>query len=89
MRAGTDDRRLAFEGARYFQEQAPSGEALDRAEHVAMNFTVRAAGKTFRDCVQVSETSPLEPGHESIKVYCPGLGLVKDNEVVLTEFERD
>lgn len=76
-------------GSRYFQEQAPAGGALDRAEHVDMGFTVRAAGRTFRECVEVLETSPLEPGHESIKVYCPGVGLVRDNEAFLTEFERD
>lgn len=76
-------------GSRYYQEVAPEGEALDRAHHVAMNLSFRGAGKTFRDCVKVVETSPLEPGHESIKVYCPGVGLVKDNEAVLTDFERD
>ena len=75
-------------GSRYFQELAP-GVALDRAEHVAMELSVRAAGKTFRDCVGVVETSPLEPGSESEKVYCPGVGLVRDNSVTLTEFERD
>jgi hypothetical protein len=76
-------------GSRYYQELAPAGEALDRAEHTDMNFTVRAAGRTFRDCVEVIETSPLEPGHESLKVYCPGVGLVRDNEAVLTELKRD
>ncbi len=76
-------------GSRYYQEQAPAGGALDRADHVAMDLTFRGAGKTFRDCVKVVETSPLEPGHESIKVYCPNVGLVRDNEAVLTELERD
>lgn len=75
-------------GSRYFQEQA-SGVAMDRAEHVEMELTVKAAGRTFRDCVKVVETSPLEPGHESVKVYCPGVGQVIDNEVTLTEFEQD
>ena len=70
-------------GSRYFQEQAP-GEALDRAEHVDMGLTVEAAGETFDDCVAVVETSPLEPGHESVKVYCPDVGLVMDNEAVLS-----
>jgi len=74
-------------GARYFQEQAP--EAMDRAEHVEMGLTVRAAGRRFASCVGVVETSPLEPGDESIKVYCPGVGLVVDNDVTLTGFRRD
>jgi hypothetical protein len=74
-------------GARYYQEQA--AEAQDRAEHVNMGLTVRAAGKAWKDCVRVVETSPLEPGHESVKVYCPGIGLVIDSAVRLTEFDRD
>lgn len=76
-------------GSRYFQEQA-AGVALDRAEHVSMGFPMRLAGKTFRNCVAVEETSPLDgPGHVSEKVYCPGVGLVLDNEAVLTEYHRD
>jgi len=74
-------------GSRYFQEQAP-GVALDRAEHVDMGFAVKAAGKTFRHCVEVSETSALSRG-ESTKVYCPGVGLVMDDELTLTELRRD
>lgn len=62
--------------------------AADRAEHVGMGLDVDAAGTTFHDCVAVTETSPLEPGHESAKTYCPGVGLVRDNEAELTEFER-
>jgi len=74
-------------GSRYFQEEAP-GVALDRAEHVAMGLTVKAAGKSFRHCVEVSETSALSRG-ESTKIYCPGVGLVMDDEVTLTDFRRD
>lgn len=74
-------------GSRYFQEQA-SPVAADRAEHVGMGLDVTAAGETFHDCVSVTETSPLEPGHESAKTYCPGVGLVADNEAMLTDFER-
>lgn len=74
-------------GSRYYQEQA--AEAQDRAEHVRMGFSVSAAGKTFNSCVEILETTPLEPGHESVKVYCPGIGLVMDSAVTLTEFERD
>ena len=74
-------------GSRYFQEQAP-GVALDRSENVGMNFSMRLAGKTFKNCVAVAETTPLEPGHVSDKVYCPGVGLVLDNEATLTDYRR-
>ncbi|HSK79462.1 MAG TPA: hypothetical protein VLQ45_23615 [Thermoanaerobaculia bacterium] len=74
-------------GARYFQEIAP--EAMDRAENVEMGLTVTAAGETFEDCVKVRETSPLEPDDESVKVYCPGVGMVQDGEIELTDCRRD
>ena len=71
-------------GARYFQEVAP-GVALDRAENVAMGLTVETEAGTFEDCVEVLETTPLQPGSESTKVYCPGIGLVQDDEATLVE----
>ncbi len=73
-------------GARYFQELAPD-VALDRGENVAMGLVVKAAGQTLRGCVRVDETSPLDPpGHVSVKVYCPGAGLARDNEAKLVAF---
>lgn len=69
-------------GARYFQEIAP-GQALDRAEHVAADLELQTPAGSFDDCIKVSETSPLEPGHESIKFYCPHVGLVADGELLL------
>lgn len=69
-------------GARYFQEIAP-GVALDRAEHVAFDIEIDTPAGRFDDCIQVTETTPLEPGHESIKLYCPHVGMVADGELKL------
>jgi hypothetical protein len=71
-------------GSRYYQEVA-AGVALDRAEHVAEGLEVETEAGDFEGCVEVTETSPLEPGAESTKVYCPGVGLVADNDLVLVE----
>jgi hypothetical protein len=71
-------------GSRYAQEVAP-GVAQDQAEHVAEGLAVETEAGDFEGCVEVTETSPLEPGHESTKVYCPGVGLVVDNDLVLVE----
>jgi hypothetical protein len=73
-------------GSRYFQENAP-GVARDRAEHVAMGLNVHVPAGSFKDCVQIHETSALEPGAESTKVYCPDVGLVIDDEVQLVDFD--
>ncbi len=72
-------------GSRYYQEIAP-GVALDRAENVSLDKRVRTEAGTFADCLVVDETSPLEPGSLSVKVYAPGIGLVVDNEVKLVEY---
>ena len=90
-RAGVDDAMpglimpgLFIVGDRYFQEIAP-GVAMDRAENVAIGLIVTTPAGTFEECVKVLETTPLEPGEESEKIYCPEVGLVVDDEVELVE----
>ena len=72
-------------GSRYFQEQAP-GVALDRAENVAMGLQLKIPAGKFERCVEVFETTPLEPDSESVKRYCPGIGLVFDDGVDLVKY---
>lgn len=72
-------------GSLYFQEIAP-GIALDQAENVAMGLTIETDASTFEDCVEVLETTPLEPGEESTKIYCRGVGLIVDDEIELVSF---
>jgi hypothetical protein len=74
-------------GSRYYQELAP-GVALDRAEHTRSGLAVDTGEGTLRKCVKVVETSELEPGDRSVKIYCPGVGLVVDDEVMLTRIVR-
>ncbi len=74
-------------GSRYFQEIA-DGIAMDRAENVEMGLVVTVPAGTFGQCVRVRETTPLEPGAESHKVYCPGVGLVMDDVLQLVDFGR-
>ncbi len=71
-------------GSAYFQEQAPG--AMDRAEHEAMGLTVETEAGTFDDCVMIEESSPLEPNATSEKTYCPGIGLVLDDDLKLVDF---
>jgi len=73
-------------GARYYQEIAPK-VALDRAEHVEMDMTVETPAGIFENCVLVIETTPLEEGEKSIKVYTPGIGLIIDDFLELVEYE--
>jgi hypothetical protein len=72
-------------GSRYYQEVAP-GVAEDRAEHVAMGLDIDTEAGDFSGCAEVLETTPLEPGAESEKTYCPGVGIVQDGDVELVDY---
>jgi hypothetical protein len=74
-------------GSRYFQEIAP-GVAMDRACNTEMNLTMVTSAGTFSGCVKVRETTPLEPGAVSKKVYCPRIGLVKDSSLRLVDWSE-
>lgn len=74
-------------GQRYYQEVAP-GVALDRAEHVGTDLEIDLQAGNFDDCIEVTETTPLEPGSESTKFYCPGAGLVVDNDLEAIAIHR-
>ena len=74
-------------GARYFQEIAPP-DAMDRALHTAMGLPVVTDAGTFSECVEVVETTPLDASARSLKVYCPGIGLVRDGTLTLTDWSE-
>jgi len=70
-------------GARYYQEVAP-GVAMDRAEIVSLDASLKTPAGTFQGCLKVAETSPLEHGRE-YKLYAPGIGLIQDGSLRLVE----
>jgi polyhydroxyalkanoate synthesis regulator protein len=72
-------------GFKHYQEIAPD-MAMDRAEIVSVSETFESPAGKFTDCLQVDETTPLEPGEHSIKVYAPGVGLVKDGGTMAVEY---
>jgi hypothetical protein len=74
-------------GSRYYQEIAP-GVAEDRAEHLSVAEEIAVEAGSFENCLLVEETSPLEPGEESIKVYAPGVGLVQDDALYLVAYGK-
>ena len=75
---GTDDVGRAF-----YQEIAPK-VAMDRVEVVSTSETVTTPAGTFRNCVHLRETTPLERD-VSHKYYAPGIGIIKDDEFELAK----
>jgi hypothetical protein len=74
-------------GQRHYQEVAP-GTAMDRAEVVSLSETLRTPAGEFKNCLKVEETTPLEPGSREFKIYAPGVGLIQDAELLLTQINR-
>ena len=69
-------------GAMYYQEFAPR-IAMDRVRIVSTQATVITPAGTFKNCVRVEETTPLEPGVKEYKYYSAGVGLVQDGTLKL------
>jgi hypothetical protein len=72
-------------GSRYYQEIAP-GMAMDRAEVISMSETLDTPAGKFEGCLKTEETTPLEPKAKEYKLYAPGIGLVKDGDLILTSY---
>ncbi|HOO45901.1 MAG TPA: hypothetical protein PLM29_06720 [Deltaproteobacteria bacterium] len=71
--------------SKYYQEIAPK-VAMDRAENITMGLKIKTDAGNFKNCVEVRETTPLEPDSESIKMYCPSVGLVYDDGIELVDY---
>jgi hypothetical protein len=81
-RAGLIMPGMPLLGARYYQEIAPK-VAMDRCEVVSLTESVRFASGTFDRVLKTEETTPLEPGVKEYKLYAPGIGLIKDEDLEL------
>lgn len=72
-------------GLKYSQENAP-GKAMDRAEIVGTDETLKTPAGTFKGCLKIEETSALNPDEKSYKTYAPGIGLIQDGDMLLTRY---
>ena len=78
-----------LDGARYFQEIAEEQEAVDRGEITALGLDVEVPAGNFSGCIEINDTNPSEgvcEFDEDVKKYCPGIGLVQDQELELVEY---
>lgn len=71
-------------GARHYQEIAPN--AMDRAEIVSDDVMMKTPAGTFKNCVRVEETSGLDSDEKCYKTYAPGVGLIQDEDLLLTQY---
>lgn len=74
-------------GAMYYQEIAPR-QAMDRARIASNVETVVTPAGTFKNCLKIEETTPLEPGAKEYKYYASGIGLIRDGALTLVSYAR-
>jgi hypothetical protein len=74
-------------GRKFYQEHAPS-IGQDRAEVLSVNEKIATPAGTFEKCVHTVETSAPERGLHGHKWYAPGVGQVKDAEMVLVKYGK-
>ncbi|MCX6152393.1 MAG: hypothetical protein NTX22_17845 [Ignavibacteriales bacterium] len=72
-------------GQKYYQEIAPA-IAMDRAEIISNKITSKTSAGKFALCLKTEETTPLEKNVKEYKIYAPGIGLIKDGQLVLKKF---
>jgi hypothetical protein len=74
-------------GARYHQEIAPE-VAMDVTETVAVGVEADVPAGTFDGCIVQMDSNLLdqETGPGDKKVYCPGVGIVQDEDTELVSF---
>jgi len=65
----------------FFKQEHAIGVAEDESELVAAGETVTVGLGTFTDTIRFNESTPLEPGSNSDKVYARGVGLLIDDEI--------
>ena len=77
-------------GDAYYQEYL-ADEAEDYGEVVALDGSADVPAGSFDGCVRTRDTTPLEPDIEEFKLYCPGVGVVLEEEentrVELAEYD--
>jgi multimeric flavodoxin WrbA len=73
-------------GARHYQEIAPN--AMDRAEILSDDVTIKTPAGAFENCIKVEETSGIDSDDLCYKTYAPGLGLIQDDDLVLTKYSK-
>lgn len=76
---------LILLGAAYYQELAP-GVAMDRAEIIGTAETKQTPAGSFTNCLKTEETNPLKPHEREFKFYAPGIGLIQDEDLLLTKY---
>ncbi len=60
--------------------------ALDRAEVMSLDETLETPAGLFASCLRTREGTALNLNESEYKTYAPGVGLVQEQSLLLTEY---
>lgn len=72
-------------GSRYYQEIAP-GVAMDRAEIISISETMDTPSGKYNNVLKTEEGTAMNPNEKENKYYAPGIGLIKDEDLLLVKY---
>jgi hypothetical protein len=84
-KAGVQMPGMFLIGSRYYQEIAP-GVAMDGAEILSISDSLKTPCGTFYNCLKTEEGTALNPKEKEYKIYAPGVGLLKDEDLLLIKY---
>jgi hypothetical protein len=64
-----------------YRQEYYACEAEDTGEVVEVGVSVTANDTDYEGCVRIRDFTPLDPGSNEIKTFCPGLGVVEVADV--------
>lgn len=70
-------------GMKYYQEMA-KGVAMDRAIVVKLDDALETPAGNFTNCLLTKESTAINPFELEFKTYAPGIGLIQDQQLLLT-----
>jgi hypothetical protein len=73
-------------GFQYYQEFAEEDEALDHGTVFAILDSLQVGAATYSKVLQVLEGNPFEPDAREFKFYAPGIGVVRIDEGLDTDY---
>jgi hypothetical protein len=72
-------------GMKFYNEWAP-GVAQDRSQIISTNERVSTRAGRFNNCVELIESSPIDPEVMGEKTFCPGVGITVDGDLRLWSY---
>ncbi|HKI76956.1 MAG TPA: hypothetical protein VKA26_00275 [Ignavibacteriaceae bacterium] len=72
-------------GMKYYQELAPN-VAMDRAEIISVTDQLKTPAGNFSNCLTTKEGTALNFLEVEFKTYAPGIGLIQDESLLLTQY---